>query len=88
MGLMKYSPAKFFSSYFLGKIEITIVGVFLRSSVEANFSGLFSPLEMMVISIVLTITITVIMFKGDVGKILDKTFKRGKFTNKIGGEQS
>ena len=87
MGLMKYSPAKFFSSYFLGKIEITIVGVFLRSSVEANFSGLFSPLEMMVISIVLTI-ITVTIFKVDVGKILDKAFKKSKVTNKIDGEQS
>ena len=81
LGLMKYSPGKFFSAYFLGKITITIAGAFLGSWVESNFSGLLSPVEMVTISIVLTVIVTVILFKVDVGRLLDKIFKRGKFTN-------
>ena len=78
LGLLKYSPTKFFTSYFLGKITITIAGVFLGSWVEANFSGLLNPIEMVAISIGLTITITVIMFKVDVGKIAEKILKKYK----------
>jgi len=75
LGLLKYSPAKFFTSYFLGKITITMAGVFLGSWVETNFSSLFNPLEMVAISIAMTIIITVIMFKVDVGKIAEKILK-------------
>ena len=82
LGLMKYSPPKFFLSYFLGKITITVAGAFLGSWVEANFSGLFSPLEMMAISIVLTVIITLIMFKIDVGKETDKIVKKLKGNKK------
>ena len=76
LGLMKYSPSKFFLAYFLGKITITVAGVFLGSWVESNFSGLLSQEAMIVISIALTAIITVIMFKVDVGKLLDKILKR------------
>ncbi len=82
LGLMKYSPTKFFLSYFLGKITITVAGVFLGNWVETNFSGLLSPLEMVVISIFLTIIVTVILFQVDVGKILDKIFKKNKATSR------
>lgn len=83
LGLMKYSPPKFFTSCFLGKITITIAGAFLGNWVESNFSSLFSPLEMVAISIILTIIVTLIMFKIDVSTLLDKIFKRGKFSKKI-----
>ncbi len=76
LGLMKYSPPKFFLSYFLGKITITIAGAFLGSLVEANFSGLLSPLEMVAISIALTIIITILMFKVDIGKETKKIIKK------------
>jgi uncharacterized membrane protein YdjX (TVP38/TMEM64 family) len=76
LGLIKYSPVKFFLSYFLGKITITIAGAFLGGWVEANFSSLFSPLEMVIISIALTVAITVIMLKVDVGKEADKIIKK------------
>ncbi len=76
LGLMKYSPPKFFLSYFLGKITITVAGALLGSWVEANFSGLFSPIEMVALSIALTVVITIIMFKVDVGKETDKVIKK------------
>lgn len=78
LGLMKYSPVKFFFPYFLGKITITAAGVFLGSWVESNFSSLLSPIEMVAISIALTIIITVIMFKVDVSKYLDLIEKKLK----------
>ncbi len=87
LGLMKYSPAKFFSSYFLGKITITIAGVFLGSFVEANFSNLLTPIEMMAISVFLTIIVTVLLFKFDISTLLDKIFKKSKVTNKTNEEQ-
>jgi membrane protein YqaA with SNARE-associated domain len=76
LGLMKYSPAKFFLSYFLGKTTITIAGVFLGGWVVVNFSGLLSPMEMVAISIALTVIVTIIMFKVDVGKEADKIIKK------------
>ncbi len=88
LGLMKYSPGKFFLAYFLGKLTITIAGVFLGSWVETNFSNLLSPWELVAISIALTVIITVILFKVDVGKILDKIFKKGQIQKHIAGEQS
>jgi membrane protein YqaA with SNARE-associated domain len=78
LGLLKYSPTKFFTSYFLGKITITVAGVFLGSWVETNFSGLLNPLEMVAISITLTIIITVLMFKVDMGKIAEKILNKYK----------
>jgi uncharacterized membrane protein YdjX (TVP38/TMEM64 family) len=82
LGLMKYSPAKFFLSYFLGKITITIAGAFLGSWVEANFASWLSPEAMIAISIALTVVITVILFKVDVGKQIDKILKRLKVNKK------
>jgi membrane protein YqaA with SNARE-associated domain len=87
LGLMKYSPGKFFLSYFLGKITITIAGAFLGGFVETHFSGLLSPIEMITLSIALTVIITVLMFKVDMGKLLDKIFKRAQITKQINGEQ-
>ena len=88
LGLMKYNPAKFFLAYFLGKISITIVGAFLGNWTEAQFSSWFSQEAMIALSIVLTVIVTVIMFKVDVGKWLDKILKRLPFHKQIRGEQS
>jgi membrane protein YqaA with SNARE-associated domain len=72
LGLMKYSPVKFFTSYFLGKLSITVAGAFLGQEASNLFSGWLSPEAMVVISIVLTIVITVILLKVDVGKLAEK----------------
>jgi membrane protein YqaA with SNARE-associated domain len=75
LGLMKYNPAKFFLSYFLGKITITIAGAFLGSWVETNFLSWLSQEAMIAISIALTVIITIILFKVDIGKEIDKILK-------------
>ncbi len=76
MGLMKYSPIKFFSVYFLGKLSITVVGAFLGAWTGSTFSELLGPEVTIALSIILTIVITVIMLKVDVGKLAERILKR------------
>jgi membrane protein YqaA with SNARE-associated domain len=76
LGLMKYSPAKFFLAYLLGKLTITIPGAILGNKIGDAFSGWISPELMVVISIVLTIIITIIMFKVDFGKLAQRFRKK------------
>jgi len=76
LGLMKYSPAKFFLAYFLGKLSITVAGAFLGNLTGDIFSTWLSTEVMVVISIVLTIVVTVILLKVDVGELLKKIFRR------------
>jgi len=76
LGLMKYNPAKFFTAYFLGKVTITIVGAFLGAWTEHVLSPFLSQEAMIVLSVILTILITVILLKVDIGKIIENIFKR------------
>jgi membrane protein DedA with SNARE-associated domain len=80
LGLMKYSPAKFFSAYFLGKLTIAVAGAFIGQEANNLFSGWLSPDEMfvtsIVVSIVLTVAITVLLLKVDLGKLAEKYLHR------------
>jgi membrane protein DedA with SNARE-associated domain len=85
LGLMKYNPVKFFFAYFLGKVTITIVGAFLGSWTTAHFSSWLGTEALVILSIVLTVIITVIMLKVDVGKLMEKMFKGYRLPKKING---
>ncbi len=76
LGLMKYSPAKFFTAFFLGKVSITIVGAFLGAWTKATFSEWFSPEVTIALSVILTIVVTVILLKVDVEKLAEKYIRR------------
>ena len=76
MGLMKYSPTKFFTAFFLGKLSITVLGAFVGSWTKSAFSEWLSTDVMIVLSVVLTIVATVILLKVDVGKLMAKIFRR------------
>jgi membrane protein DedA with SNARE-associated domain len=76
LGLMKYSPAKFFTAFFLGKLLITVLGAFLGAWTNHTFSEWLSPEAMIVLSIALTVVVTVILLKVDVGKLAEKYLKR------------
>jgi membrane protein DedA with SNARE-associated domain len=76
LGLMKYSPAKFFTAYFLGKLSITVSGAFFGSLAGGYFSTWFSPEVMVIISIVLTVVITIILLKVDLGKLAERYLKK------------
>jgi membrane protein DedA with SNARE-associated domain len=76
LGLMKYSPTKFFLSYFLGKLTIAVAGAFLGGYIETSFAGLLSTELMIAISIVLTVVITIILLKVDFNKLAEKYLRK------------
>jgi membrane protein YqaA with SNARE-associated domain len=78
LGLMKYSPARFFSVYFLGKLSITVVGAFLGAWTGVAFSEFLGLQVTIALSIILTVVITIIMLKVDVGKLAERFLKRKK----------
>jgi uncharacterized membrane protein YdjX (TVP38/TMEM64 family) len=78
LGLLRYSPAKFFSAFFLGKLVITVAGAFLGSWAKATFSEWLSPETMIILSIVLTVVVTVVLLKVDVGKLADRLLRKKK----------
>ena len=55
-----------------------MVGAFLGSWTKSTFSEWLSPEAMMALSIVLTIAVTVILLKVDVGKLAERLLKRKK----------
>jgi membrane protein DedA with SNARE-associated domain len=82
LGLMKYSPVKFFGAYFLGKLAIAIAGVFLGglagTAVEQWF-GLSTEATFILsifVSVILTILITFILLKVDLDKLMEKHMHR------------
>jgi membrane protein DedA with SNARE-associated domain len=87
LGLMKYSPAKFFTAYFLGKLSITIAGVFLGHLAGDAFSAWLSPTVMVILSIVLTVVITIILLKVDLGKLAEKYMHKRKQQPESGHQQ-
>ena len=84
LGLMRYSPVKFFSAYFLGKLAITIAGVFLGGwagnfiEVHLGLSSTTTFILSIIVSIILTVVITVILLKVDVDKLMVKYLHRHK----------
>ena len=82
LGLMKYNPPKFFSAYFLGKLTITIPGVFLGGWAGGLAESMFGLSQettfilSIVVSVILTIIISVILLKVDVDKLAQKYLHR------------
>jgi len=76
LGLMKYNPAKFFTAFFLGKLIITIAGAFIGAWTKITFSGWLSPEIMIILSITLTVAVTVILLKVDLGKVFERIIER------------
>jgi NADH:ubiquinone oxidoreductase subunit H len=79
---MKYSPAKFFTAYFLGKLTITLAGVFLGGwagdfiEKSLGLSPQTTFILSIAVSILLTVIITVILLKVDMDKLLEKYLHR------------
>jgi uncharacterized membrane protein YdjX (TVP38/TMEM64 family) len=76
LGLMKYSPAKFFLAFFLGKITITIIGAFLGGWTGGVFSPFLSQEVLIAISVTLTVIVTVLLLKVDTTRIIESIFRR------------
>jgi membrane protein DedA with SNARE-associated domain len=82
LGLLKYSPAKFLLAYFAGKLTITVAGAFFGKLSEDLMASIFTQEAFIVISIVLTLIVTVVLLKVDVGKMTQKLLKKKAKTEK------
>ncbi|XHH07727.1 MAG: hypothetical protein ACFCUE_09095 [Candidatus Bathyarchaeia archaeon] len=78
LGLTKYSPYKFFTAYFLGKLVITVSGAFLGYWTGQQFAEWLSPEVTIAVSVALTIIITFVLLKVDLGKLAEKISRRIK----------
>ncbi|MDR0470529.1 MAG: hypothetical protein LBH79_02230 [Nitrososphaerota archaeon] len=76
LGLMKYSPTKFFGAYFLGKFGIGVMGAFLGGFSIELLGDFISPEIMFVMSIAMTIAFTIILLKVDLGELFEKYLRR------------
>ena len=84
LGLMKYNPAKFFAAFFFGKLSITVAGAFLGVWTGNRLSEMGLSLQATAaLSIVLTVVITVILLKVDVGKIAERIAAKFKKKTKV-----
>jgi membrane protein DedA with SNARE-associated domain len=84
LGLMKYSPTKFFLIFFMGKLIIGVSGAFLGAWAGNTVSEWLSPGATIALSISLTIAVTIILLKVDMRKIAEKYLRRKKDTQKKG----
>jgi len=80
LGLLKYSPAKFYVVYFVGKLSITVIGAYLARVSQEVLASWMSQEALMIASVLLTVIVTIILLKVDVGKIIEKVFKRGRLS--------
>ena len=78
LGLLKYNPVKFYVVYFAGKLSITVIGAYLARFSQGILAPWMSQEALMIASIILTVVITIILLKIDVGKIAEKIFKKKK----------
>jgi uncharacterized membrane protein YdjX (TVP38/TMEM64 family) len=78
LGLTKYSPYKFFTAYFIGKLIITISGAFIGAWTGQILSEWLTPEVTIAVAVISTIAVTVILLKFDIGELLEKVSKRLK----------
>ncbi|PMB74515.1 hypothetical protein C0195_02320, partial [Candidatus Bathyarchaeota archaeon] len=76
LGLLKYNPIKFFVPYFIGKLLIAVVGAYLGKAGQKFLEPFISQEILMVASALLTIIVTILLLKVDIGKIASKIMKR------------
>jgi uncharacterized membrane protein YdjX (TVP38/TMEM64 family) len=76
LGLIKYSPVKFYLAYFAGKLSITVVGAYLGKVSQEHLAPMISQEALIAISIILTVAFTIILLKADVRKAAEKILKR------------
>jgi len=76
LGLMKYSPLRFFAVFFIGKATITILGAYLGLYARDRLVDVTDNLTLTVLSIAVTVIATVVLVNVDLGKHLEPVIQR------------
>jgi len=74
--LTRFNPVKFFVIFFIGKIIITTLGAYLGSQTSFVLTDMFGSPVMVGGSIVMTIVITFLLVKYDLGALVMKFWRR------------
>ena len=76
LALVDYSPVRFLVVYFLGKIVITVPGAYMGRSASRALWHLVGQVPATMASVIITIMVTVILLKVDLGKFWRKLIRR------------
>lgn len=63
LALLRYSPLKFFASFFIGKIIVTVAGAYLGQAGGLILQGYLGEVGTIVVSVALTIAITIVLIR-------------------------
>jgi membrane protein YqaA with SNARE-associated domain len=76
LGLTRYNPVKFFVVFFVGKILVTTLGAYLGSQTSLALTDMIGSPVVIGGSIVLTIVVTYLLVKYDLGALVMKLWRR------------
>jgi membrane protein YqaA with SNARE-associated domain len=75
LGLTRYSPAKFFSAYLLGKSVVSVAGAYIGRQSALTFETIFPSNEYVLVSAVLSVLLASVLIKADMGALVSKLKK-------------
>ncbi len=76
LGIIKYSPTRFILAYFLGKLLITSLGAYLARLGQNLLSPIVNQEFLTALSIALTLIVTLVVLRVDMGKVIAEFRKR------------
>lgn len=81
LGLMRYSPVKFFIAYFLGKMIVTVTGAYFGQAFSIALEEHLGQTATIVVSAILTVLIAIVLIKKEA--ILGKLSGRWPFLDRL-----
>ncbi len=70
LGLARYSPVRFFVSYFAGKFGVAVPGAYFGQVGFVIVGSIIGDVWLIILSVALTVAVTVVMLKWDIDEIL------------------
>jgi membrane protein DedA with SNARE-associated domain len=72
LALARYSPVKFFSAYFAGKVIVSVAGAYLGRQSAMTFQGLFPSNEYIIATAVASVLIASALLKADLPSLMSR----------------
>ncbi len=72
LAIARYSPVKFFSAYFAGKVLVSVAGAYLGRQSALTFQGLFPSNEYIIATAVASVLIASVLLKADLPSLMSR----------------
>lgn len=72
LAIARYSPVKFFSAYFAGKVLVSVAGAYLGRQSAITFQGLFPSNEYIIATAVASVLIASALLKADLPSLMSR----------------